>query len=1160
MAVHFKKYPNRDAPSVSLKEKKGKHKQAEKEEAERGFWSEERDRFDFDMIKDPTTGQIPRYAPQMAAEAAQRMQAEAKRSIDNRSPAPITVVPRGPNNLGGRTRAIGIDKRNANIMLAGSVSSGVFRSTNGGVSWTRVAPIGQIHNVTAIAQDPRAGQEDTWYYGGGEPIGNSASLGSSYRGLGIWKSIDNGLTWAPLANTQFTLELFDSPFDYVNRIVVDPTNGNVYAAAANTIQRSTDGGSTWSVVLGTFVNTNYTEIIVTPTGRFYAGFDGRDAAAAGVWTSTTGALGSWTKIGIPGTTPGWNAVNAYGRTVLAYAPSNPNIVFALYWNGISHTSANQVPEAELFKWDQTTTTWTDLSANLPNEPGYSQGNDPFAVQTGYDLVVVVKPDDVNTVFVAGTNVYRSTSGFTNTTATTRIGGYNSPANYALYPNHHPDVHVLNFATGDNNTLYCGDDGGIQKADITTPSVTWTSLNNDYVTYQYYHADIEPKNASTVVMGGAQDNGTTSNPTGTSFSSIFGGDGCQTGIVSYTGASNFNVIGSSQSGFLVRLIAPNSGFVIYPATSGLGIFVTYFQLDQDNTNLLFYADNAALFRTRNARNLTATTEGDPSVAWQKMTAIGLNGNIRCMASSRNNAYGDAAYTASDANRKLYIGTSTGRVYRVNDPAFVASTTAAVNITPPGATLGALCSSIAVNPFDDNEIMVTYSNYGVPSVFHTFNANSATPTWTAVEGPAAGPVALGSARSTIITKIGITTIYLVGNSTGLYSTQALSGATTVWEQVAPNEINYAICASMRLRVSDNRIVLGTHGNGMYELQLPPAIAPVVTWNVSVNNVSCNGGSDGSVTVTALGGTPPITYSISPNVGTKVGNVFSGLTPQTYTFTATDTYGFSATTQVAVTQPAPLVITPTVTNARCFGSGGGSIAVTVSGGTGNLNYSFSGAASTKNTTSPFNGIAPGVYTLSASDANGCLVTQTVTVTQPPAIVISRTVTNATCFGSSDGKIVATATGGTGAISLGIEPKVGTQSGGTFTGLSPMAYMVIATDANNCYSEVFAIVGSGNCDNTESAALGSTLTTSKSGMELTVYPNPVLRTLNIQVNTNIEGEGQIALMDIAGKQMLTNNQTFAKGLNYVSMDISLLVSGVYVVQYTDAQKNKLSLRIIKN
>ena len=127
-------------------------------------------------------------------------------------------------------------------------------------------------------------------------------------------------------------------------------------------------------------------------------------------------------------------------------------------------------------------------------------------------------------------------------------------------------------------------------------------------------------------------------------------------------------------------------------------------------------------------------------------------------------------------------------------------------------------------------------------------------------------------------------------------------------------------------------------------------------------------------------------------------------------------------------------------------------------------------------------------------------------------------------------------------------------------MAYMVIATDANNCYSEAFAIVGTGNCDNTESAASGSTLTTSKSGMELTMYPNPVLRTLNVQVNTQIEGEGQIALMDISGKQLLSNNQTFVKGLNFVSMDVSSLVSGVYVVQYTDAKQNKLSLRIVKN
>jgi hypothetical protein len=790
------------------------HESPEKEQADKAFWSEERDRFDFDMLKDPATGTIPRTAGLMAAESAQRFKANKDGALNGRA-APITVTPRGPNNLGGRTRAIGIDKRNANIMLAGSVSSGVFRTTNGGASWTRVAPIGQIHNVTAIAQDPRAGQENTWYYGTGEGLGNSAALGSNYNGNGIWKSIDNGLTWRPLTSTISAIESFSTAFDFVHRIVVDPTTGYVYAAASNTIQRSINGGTTWSTVLGTFSNNRYTDIIVTPTGRLYAAFDGRDAVAPGVWTSATGAsTTSWTKIGVPGVTPGWNPANTYGRTVLTYAPSNPNIVFALYWNG-----QNGGVEAELFKWDNATGAWTDLSANLPNEPGgVSSGNNPFAVQTGYDLVVAVKPDDVNTVFVGGTNAYRSTSGFTNTTATKRIGGYNSPAGYALYPNHHPDNHIFVFANGDNNTLYTGNDGGIQKANILAPTVAWTPLNNNYVTYQYYHADIDPAIGSPVIAGGAQDNGTTINIGGSTFYSLFGGDGCQTAIISYTDPSNFNILAASQYGNLVRIIG-NDGWYVYPESSSQGIFVTYYQLDQDNTDYLYYADNANLYRTRNASKLEETTEGDPSVAWQKMPSIGLVGNIRSMATSRDNAYCGLDYTASDAKRKLYIGTSAGRVYRLNDPAFAASTAAAVNITPPTASVNSLCSSIAVNPFDDNEIIVTFSNYNVISVFHTLNANSATPTWTAVEGPAGTPLQLGSARSSIITRVGTTKTYIVGNSTGLYATQALNGAATVWEQVGSSEINYAICASMRLRVSDNTIVLGTHGNGMFELKLPP-----------------------------------------------------------------------------------------------------------------------------------------------------------------------------------------------------------------------------------------------------------------------------------------------------------------------------------------------------
>jgi hypothetical protein len=836
--------------SINFPTKKVDSEEEKKEKDSATWWSKERDLYEFNMLADPATGTIPPQAPILAANAAIKAKPFKSAPYAQLTSTELTVVPRGPNNFGGRTRALGIDKRNAQIMIAGGVSSGIFRSTNGGTTWSRVAPIGQIHNVTSLAQDTRAGFEDTWYYGTGEQSGNSASLGSAYLGNGIWKSTDNGLTWAALPSTVTTLETFSSGFDYVHRITVDPTNGYVYAAAGNTITRSINGGTTWATVLGTIANNAYTDIIVTPTGRLYACFRGTDTNE-GVWTSTTGASGSWTKIA--GTissvrTPAtWNAPAGYGRVVMAYAPSNPDVVFFLYGNNTTSACATiAAPEAKLFKYVQSTNTFTDLSANLPDEAGCSDGNDPFAIQGGYDLLVTVKPDDENTVFIGGTNLYRSTSGFTNTTATKRIGGYNSPAGYALYPNHHPDQHIAIYAPGDNNTLYTGSDGGIHKADATAATVAWTSLNNDYVTYQYYNVDIDPANGSTALMGGAQDNGTTAVQAGTTYSPVLSGDGCGTAIISYTSPTSFSAIASSQSGNIVRLTGPSLGFGIRPTGLAGSAFVTTFNLDQDNTNYLYFAGLAVLYRTRIARTISGGAVSGSATGWEIVPA-GISGNIQCFGASRNVGYEGAAYTASNPNRKLYIGTTTGRVFRLNDPAFTTST--AVDISPaiisPATTLG-VCSSIAVNPFDDNEIMITFANYGVRSVFHTLNANAAVPTWTVVEGPTTGPVTLGSARASAITKIGATKTYLVGNSTGLYSTQALTGATTVWERVGTNEINYALAANMRLRTSDNRIVLGTHGNGMFELQLAAAV------NVSSQPmaVTACAGSDVSFSVSAVG----------------------------------------------------------------------------------------------------------------------------------------------------------------------------------------------------------------------------------------------------------------------------------------------------------------------
>ena len=810
----------------------------EKEKAsleQKMFWSEERDRYEYDMLKDPATGKIPRGVPEQALKAAKKAK-EFQLPILSESKAPIslTITPRGPNNLGGRTRALAFDVRNANIILAGGVSGGLFRTTNGGTSWTRVSPTGVIHNVVSLVQDSRTGFEDTWYYGGGESLGNSATIGSFYRGHGIWKSTDNGLTWNALTATQSSLEVFDIVFDYTHRLVIDPTNGNIYAAAGNGVQRSTDGGASWSLVVGSASSANYGDIIVTPTGMCYAAIHGIEANN-GVWQSATGASGTWTRIAGTGATPNhanWNAQSAYGRIVLAYAPSNTNLVFALYYNNTTSSCAGTpAPEAELFRWDNSSGAWTDLSANLPDEGGCLDGNDPFAVQGGYDLCVTVKPNDANTVFVGGTNVYRSTDGFTSTTNTTRIGGYASPANYALYTNHHPDIHYLTFAPSDNNTLYTGTDGGVHKADITVTTPVWTSLNNDYTTYQYYHISLNPRNTNDAIIGGAQDNGTTANLSGQSHSAILGGDGCAVGLMDYTSAGSFNAIASTQSGNLYRLTAPNAGFIIRPSGSAGSPFVTYFKVDDDNTNILYYGNGTTMYRTRIASTIAGTTvTGNSATGWEQMTAT-LTGNIQTIATSRDSTYTGAAYSASDANRVLYIGTTLAKVYRLNDPAFTAAATAPTDITPAALTSGVV-SCIAVNPFDDNEILVTVANYGVNSVYHTTNAKAATPTWTVVEGPATGAVALGSARSCIITRIAGVNTYLVGNSTGLFATQLLNGATTVWDRIGSPEINYAVCASMRLRISDNKIALGTHGNGAFLLDLPFSALPVELLSFTAN----------------------------------------------------------------------------------------------------------------------------------------------------------------------------------------------------------------------------------------------------------------------------------------------------------------------------------------
>lgn len=782
--------------------------------------------YEFNMLKNPVTGQIPEGIRELELQQAREI-AATQRDITVAN----TYIFQGPENLGGRTRALAYDVRfngtTNRIIMAGGVSNGIFKSTDDGATWTRKSPIGDLFNVSALAQDPRAGFEDTWYYGGGEFTGNSTSAtGASYRGKGIYKSTDNGETWTllPASNTG-TLESFDHRLDYIVKIIVNPVNGNVYAAGMDAIYRSTDGGTTWGIVLTSgsagFGTGMPTDIIVTSGGRFYAAFAGTNNVIPvdmpGVWSSTTGASGSWTKIAGSGsgTSPaGWNANGTYGRVVLALAPSLESRVFALYWNGISYSCGSPAPEAELYRWDDGISTWTDLSANMPDEAGCLAGNDPFAVQGGYDLVVAVKPDDPDAVFIGGTNVYRSTSGFTTTAATTRVGGYVSAASYGLYAGSHPDIHCIVFQPGSSTTMLCGNDGGIQRTTANlAATVAWTPINTGYRTYQYYYVTLDPRSGNDKVLGGAQDNGSTRNigGSGTSFELAFGGDGVSVGLSDDISGTTYEYVGSQLGNINRRtsLTALGSSTGITPTgESGSGLFVTLFHLDMDNSQRLYYANDNALYRTTSASTVTTGT-------WTSLTgvatSVGAANDITALATTRG--------TYSAATSSLFMGASNGGLYRLDDPTGVAAATAPVTITGGSFPAGGYISSIAVNPRNDDTIMVTFSNYSVSSIWWTGNANSATPTWTAVEGN----ISLPSIRSSAIMANGATVEYYVGTSVGLYSTTTIAGVGTTWTQEGATTVGNAVVSSLALRPADRKLLVGTHGHGMWSATIP-LVVPV------------------------------------------------------------------------------------------------------------------------------------------------------------------------------------------------------------------------------------------------------------------------------------------------------------------------------------------------
>jgi hypothetical protein len=846
-------------------------KEEEGEELEKEN-SRRRAEYEWTIQRDPKTGKIPEGIREKELELLKILPVRANgifngglttlsTDVEQTGGAQNTYGAVGPSQNGGRTRAIAYDKRFGTtvngvlnkVILAGGVNGGIFRSTDGGQNWKFVQPDAEARNISCLAQDPRPGQENTWFAGTGEPIGASSYYPTGFiYGNGILKSTDNGLTWTKLSITNVVDQTqFNSVWNFIHKIVVHPITGDVYAAIHRRVVRSRDGGLTWATVFESITNIGTTsvggiaDLLINSNGsKIIIGMSGRNAdpSLAGVFVSSTGEPGTFTRIaggnlGAPDYVTGWRQYNntqnvaeefvlGWGRMVMALAPSNENILYVMVEN--TDLASDGKPEADLFKCDMTNQpfVWSNLTTNLVaqrNSVRSGVSTKYMETQGAYNMMLAVHPSNPNIVLAGGVNLFRSTDGFSTRTNVRLIGGLESTNTYTdELGTSHVDIHGFAFEPGSPNRVLISSDGGIgQIENITLPTVSWNyfdapsnkTFNSQYQTLQYYHVGIDPTPGSRNFFGGAQDNSTTFRDRSGIFGDplvdtsdhyfILGGDGCQVGMTKKNGAGKQVLFCAAQNGQFYRSNLPpfaaNDYTLIKPEIAGDGLFITYFHLDNDNTDLLYYATEDTLYRTNSSTTVTPST-------WTLMDSVHpkVFGDIYSLETTKGN------YSTFN---HLFIGTGAGRVYKIRDPQ--SPTSQVVEITPPGMSAGSVVRDISVNPRNQDTLLLVVSNYSVQSIFWTGNATAAQPEWQLIEANLSTP----SIRSCEIIAKTTGIEYYVGTSIGLFSTKLINGSSTVWyRETAPSGsaasmLNGAVVNSLASRWTDNTLVIGTHGNGMF-----------------------------------------------------------------------------------------------------------------------------------------------------------------------------------------------------------------------------------------------------------------------------------------------------------------------------------------------------------
>ncbi len=737
-----------------------------------------------------------------------------------------TWNPLGPGNVGGRTRALVIDPGSPNTMYAGGVAGGVWKTINGGTTWT--AEGDDLANMAVTTLALRPGTSATILAGTGEGFFN----GDAVRGAGIFRSTDSGATWTQIEQPGDGTK---SDFHYVNKIVFADAS-TAFAATGSGVYRSTNGGVSWNKVLNPAVGgltgavlaggcldlavrTDQATLFAS-CGTFGVSSTGGPAASRVYRTTnaTTGGTLNWTSYDpfLDGQNLGtatYLTEPRMGRTSLAIAPNDQDVIYAVAADNQNDAlwSVYYSPDGGA-SWETrapVTSLGFESALLLTNTPfawpcsGFGAAS--FFNQGWYDNAVAVDPTNSNVVWVGGIDLFRSDNGG-HDFGLASFWWVDAAESAYTHADQHTIVFHPNYNGTSNKQVFFGNDGGIFKTitpdgsvatgnDVCVESasgVAFESLNNGYGATQFYYGTVYPDDRQ--FLGGTQDNGTIygSEVAGpNAWAEVAGGDG---GAVAVDPANTDILYAEYTFGDIQKCTLGTSCTeqTFNPATTGIAdsgfLFIAPFILDPTDSNFLF-TGGTYLWRTQNK-----------AANWQRASAA-MAGQTSAIA-----------VAPSNPNFAL-VGTRTGSIHRSSNARASGASTVWAKVQPRAGYV----SSVAFDPYDPNVAYATYSTFndatnGLPHVYKSANAGAS---WTDADGSGVTGIPDIPVHSIVVDPTtddpGTPRRLYVGTDIGIFVSMD-GGATWAQENTQfPNTV------TEQLTVSGANLYAFTHGRGAFRVPL-------------------------------------------------------------------------------------------------------------------------------------------------------------------------------------------------------------------------------------------------------------------------------------------------------------------------------------------------------